>query len=75
MNGLLAFHGHGCAGRFIRALKENLLWQRRVDTVDDLRHALHAFKDTSNQRWILQRHGYRTPAQLRADQTTPAMAA
>ncbi|TVQ36953.1 MAG: IS3 family transposase, partial [Geminicoccaceae bacterium] len=67
--------GNGCAERFIRVLKENLLWQRRFDTALDLRHALHAFKDTYNQRWILQRHGYRTPAQVRADQTNLAMAA
>jgi transposase InsO family protein len=67
--------GNGCAERFIRVLKENLLWQRRFDTLDDLRHALHAFKDTYNKSWILQRHGYRTPAQVRAGQTVMAMAA
>ena len=75
MNGLLAIHGNGCAERFIRVLKENLLWPRRFDTVEDLRCALHAFKETYNQRWILQRHGCRTPDQVRADQTTLAMAA
>ena len=67
--------GQGCAERFIRVLKENLLWVRRFDTVEDLRRALHAFKDAYNRRWILQRHGYRTPAQVRADQTAPPMAA
>lgn len=66
--------GNGCAERCIRTLKENRLWQRRFDTVEDLRHARHAFKDTDNQRWILQRHGYRTPAQGGADRTTVAMA-
>jgi putative transposase len=75
MKGLLAFHGNGCAERFIRVLKENLLWQRRFDTVEDLRHALLAFKDTYNDGWILQRPGYRTPAQVCAEQTTVAMAA
>jgi hypothetical protein len=75
MKGLLAFHGNGCAERLIRVLKENLFWQRRLDTVEDLRHALHSFKDTYNQRWILQRHGYRTPAQLHADQAILAIAA
>jgi transposase InsO family protein len=67
--------GNGCAERFIRVLKENLLWVRRFDTVEDLRRALHAFKDQYNRSWILQRHGYRTPAQVRADQTAPPMAA
>ena len=67
--------GNGCAERFIRVLKENLLWQQRFDTVDDLRQALHTFKDAYNQGWILQRHGYRTPAQVRAEQIAVPMAA
>ena len=60
--------GNGCAERFIRTLKENLLWVRRFETIEQLRQALHAFKDTYNRTWIIERHGYRTPAQVRADQ-------
>jgi putative transposase len=60
--------GNGCAERFIRVLKENLLWVRRFDTVEELRLALVAFKRTYNETWIIERHGYRTPAQVRADQ-------
>ena len=60
--------GNGCAERFIRTLKENLLWVRRFATVEDLRQALHAFKDTYNRTWIVERHGYRTPAAVRAAQ-------
>ena len=67
--------GNGCVERFIRVLKENLLWLRRFDTVEDLRRALHTFKDQYNRSWILQRHGYRTPAQVRADQLAVAVAA
>jgi putative transposase len=67
--------GNGCAERFIRTLKENLLWVRRFATVEDLRQALHAFKDTYNRDWIVERHGYRTPAQVRADQLGLAQAA
>ena len=63
--------GNGCAERFIRVLKENLLWVRRFDTVEELRLALIEFKQTYNQTWIIQRHGYRTPAQVRADQLAP----
>jgi putative transposase len=62
--------GNGCAERFIRVLKENLLWVRRFDTVEELRLALLAFRQTYNQSWIIERHGYRTPAQVRAEQTT-----
>lgn len=60
--------GNGCVERFIRTLKENLLWVRRFATIEELRQALHAFKDTYNRTWIVERHGYRTPAQVRADQ-------
>ena len=60
--------GNGCAERFIRTLKENLLWVRRFATVEDLRQALHAFKDTYNRTWIVERHGYQTPAAVRAAQ-------
>jgi putative transposase len=60
--------GNGCAERFIRTLKENLLWVRHFATVEELRPALLAFQQTCNQSWIIERHGYRTPAQLRADQ-------
>ncbi len=67
--------GNGCAERFVRTLKENLLWLRRFETIEELRQALHAFKDTYNRTWILERHGYRTPAQVRADQLGLAQAA
>ena len=60
--------GNGCAERFIRTLKENLLWVRPFATIEELRLALIAFKRTYNQTWIIERHGYRTPAQVRADQ-------
>jgi transposase InsO family protein len=60
--------GNGCAERFIRTLKENLLWVRPFATVEELRSALIAFKRTYNQGWIIERHGYKTPAQVRANQ-------
>ena len=34
--------GNGCAERFIRTLKENLLWVHTFDTVEQLRQALLA---------------------------------
>jgi transposase InsO family protein len=60
--------GHGCAERFIRTLKENLLWVRPFATVEELRLALQAFKELYNRTWIIARHGYQTPAQVRAGQ-------
>jgi putative transposase len=68
--------GNGCVERFIRTLKENLLWMRRFDTIEELRLALHQFKETYNHAWIVERHGYQTPAAVRAAQldTLPAAA-
>ena len=63
--------GNGCAERFIRTLKENLLWVRHFATVEELRLALIAFKWTYNQSWILERHGYKAPAQVRVEQISP----
>ena len=60
--------GNGCAERFIRTLKENLPWIRTFDTVEDLRHALLAFRDIYNTTWLVQRLGYRSPNQVRQDQ-------
>ena len=68
--------GNGCAERFIRTLKENLLWVRTFDTLEELRQALHDFKRRYNEQWLIERHGFRTPAQVRAAQLAPiAMAA
>jgi transposase InsO family protein len=55
--------GNGCVERFIRILKENLLWVRTFRNVEELRQALLDFKNQYNRRWILERHGYLTPRQ------------
>src|SRR4051795_11140105 len=39
------------------------LWVRRFETVEELRLALIAFRRTYNHTWIIERHGYKTPAQ------------
>ena len=67
--------GNGCVERFIRTLKENLLWVRRFDTIEELRVALHRFQEIYNQTWIVERHGYQTPAAIRAAQLAPIPAA
>jgi len=57
--------GNGCVERFIRTLKEQLLWVRTFQNLQELRQALEEFRERYNQRWIVQRHGYLTPAQAR----------
>jgi transposase InsO family protein len=64
--------GNGCAERFIRTLKENLLWVKHFDTVEDLRTALLAFRALYNETWLIERHGFRPPAAIRTEQLPPA---
>ena len=54
--------GNGCVERFIRTLKEQLLWLHRFRTVEELNQALRDFARRFNNHWIIGRIGYRTPA-------------
>ena len=59
--------GNGVAERFIRTLKENLLWVRSFETIEELRLALLEFKRTYNEQWMLEKYDYRSPARVRRD--------
>jgi transposase InsO family protein len=63
--------GNGCAERFIRTLKENLLWVRTFETIEDLRQALLAFQHTYNATWLIERHGFISPDAYRHKQLQP----
>ena len=68
--------GNGCAERFIRTLKENLLWVRTFDNVEQLRQTLIEFRDAYNATWLIERHGFRPPNVIRTEQLpTAALAA
>jgi putative transposase len=60
--------GNGCAERFIRTLKENLLWVQTFATIEQLRQALLAFRETYNSTWLIERHGFVSPADYRRQQ-------
>lgn len=60
--------GNGVAERAIRTLKEQLLWVRHFATVEDLRRALAEFAALYNATWLRERHGHKTPNQIRAEQ-------
>ena len=51
----------------IRTLKENFLWVRSFETIEELRLALLEFKKTYNEEWMLEKYDYRSPAQVRRD--------
>jgi transposase InsO family protein len=57
--------GNGVAERFMRTLKEQVLWVRTFQAVEELRLALQDFRRRYNETWILGRHGYRTPSEVR----------
>jgi transposase InsO family protein len=66
--------GNGVAERFIRTLKEQLLWVRTFDTVEELRLALLEFQERYNREWLCERHGHRTPTAVRAQLTVKVAA-
>jgi hypothetical protein len=53
-------------------LKENILWIRPFATVSELGAALREFKRRYNEQWLIERHGFRTPSQVRAELTGSA---
>jgi putative transposase len=63
--------GSGCAERFICTLKETLLWLRSFETIEDLRQALLAFQEVYNTTWLIERHGFISPAAYRQKQLQP----
>lgn len=64
--------GNGCAERFVRTLKEQLLWLRRFETVHELEEALQAFRERYNREWLIERHGWISPSQYRETLGTAA---
>lgn len=67
--------GNGCIERFFRTLKEQLLWVRHFETLEELQQALVEFRETYNRRWLIQRLDYRTPWQARQDLLAEKIAA
>jgi putative transposase len=53
-------------------LKENLLWVQTFDTIEELRQALLAFRETYNAIWLIERHGFISPAAFRQTRLQPA---
>jgi transposase InsO family protein len=56
---------NGCAEKAIQTLKEQVLWICRFETFEELRAAVRAFGRTYNESWLLERHGHRTPIEVR----------
>lgn len=52
---------NGCAERFVRTLKEQCLWAKLYEDIDELRAAVAEFVERYNSQWLIERHGHHTP--------------
>lgn len=52
---------NGCIERFNRTLEEEVFSLCYFKTLDEAREAISRFVDNYNQRWLLQRLGYKSP--------------
>lgn len=57
--------GNGCAERFVRTLRDNLLAIRGFPDIVSLRSDLARFQRTYNRDWLLTRWDYKTPQEVR----------
>jgi len=58
---------NGIAERFMRTLKEQCLYLHQFRDLEEARQVIGAFIERYNTEWIVERLGYRTPAQARRD--------
>jgi len=56
----------------MRTLKEECLYVHRFQTLDAARAVIGAFIERYNNKWLIQRHGYRTPTEVRRELTLTA---
>ena len=66
--------GNGCAERFIRTLKENLLWVGTFKTIEELREALLAFRETCNTGMTPRSRQMRLPSLAATPRLPPSPA-
>jgi transposase InsO family protein len=56
---------NGVAERFIRTLKEQVVFGRIYTDIEHVRAAVRAYFERYNQHWLLEKNGYRSPAETR----------
>jgi putative transposase len=65
---------NGVAERFIRTMKEQVIYGTTFRGVEDLREALMDFKERYNRHWRVEKNGYRTPYEMRQVNMLPEAA-
>ena len=58
---------NGVIERFMRTLKEQCIYLHRFKTLEEARQIIGEFIARYNAEWLIERLGYRTPAQARAE--------
>jgi putative transposase len=58
---------NGVAERFMRTLKEQAIWGRRFRTIAEAKEVIGQFIATYNAQWRIERLGFRSPTQARAE--------
>jgi len=56
---------NGVAERFIRTLKEQIVFGRIYQDIEEARAAVRGYFERYNQHWLLEKNGYRSPAETR----------
>ena len=56
---------NGVAERFIRTLKEQIVFGRIYQDIEEVRIAVRAYFERYNQHWLLEKNGYQSPAETR----------
>ena len=57
---------NGCMERLFRTLKEQIVHGRIFRTIEEVRDAVRAFVARYNAEWLIEKNGYRSPADMRA---------
>ncbi|MGH7644346.1 MAG: transposase [Gemmatimonadales bacterium] len=63
---------NGIMERWIRTLKEECLYLHDFATLEEARQVIGKFIERYNRAWLLERHGYQTPAEVRTSRTRQA---
>ena len=65
---------NGVAERFNRTLKEQAIYGQIFRNVEEVRAAMEAFVTNYNEDWLIEKMGFRSPAQARREHALRAAA-
>ncbi len=63
---------NGVIERFIRTLKEECLYLHDFESLEEARTVIGGFIERYNRGWLIERHGHKTPAEVREQLTRMA---